>query len=70
MLRLIGTLNGAVWLGAAMFFSFGIAPGIFSAEMKSIFGDYYTGVIAQTLLPPLFHAALHLRGDRAATPVR
>jgi hypothetical protein len=54
VLRIIGTFNASIWLGAALFFTFGIAPGIFSVEMKRVFGDYYTGVIAQNLIGRYF----------------
>jgi hypothetical protein len=54
VLRIIGTFNAAIWLGAALFFTFGIAPGIFSVEMKRVFGDYYTGIIAQNLIGRYF----------------
>ena len=58
VLRFIGVFNAAIWLGAAVFFTFGVAPGVFSAEMKRIFGDEYTGFIGQQLISRYF--ALHL----------
>jgi hypothetical protein len=54
VLRIIGTFNVAIWLGSALFFTFGVAPGVFSVEMKRVFGDYYTGVIAQNLIGRYF----------------
>lgn len=54
VLRIIGVFNAAIWLGSAVFFTFGIAPGIFSDEMKRVFGDFYTGVIAQNLIGRYF----------------
>lgn len=61
VLRVIGTFNAAIWLGSALFFTFGIAPAIFSPEMKEVFappnaslGDYYLGVIAQHLIRRYF----------------
>ena len=62
VLRVIGTFNAAIWLGSAFFFTFGIAPGIFSAEMKEgLFAptnvstsDYYLGIIAQQLIKRYF----------------
>ena len=54
VLRIVGTLNAAIWLGSAVFFTFGIAPATFSADMKRIFGDYYTGIIAQHLIASYF----------------
>ena len=54
VLRIIGIFNAAIWLGSALFFTFGIAPGIFSEEMKRVFGDFYTGVIGQNLIGRYF----------------
>ena len=54
VLRIVGIFNAAIWLGSAIFFTFGIAPATFSAEMKRVFGDYYTGVIAQNLIASYF----------------
>ncbi len=61
VLRFIGIFNAAIWLGAAVFFTFIVAPGIFSPEMKRIFapagaplGDYYLGLIAQNLIGRFF----------------
>jgi hypothetical protein len=54
VLRIIGTFNAAIWLGSAIFFTFGIAPATFSAEMKRVFGEYHTGVIAQHLITSYF----------------
>ena len=38
-LRLIGLLNVAVWFGAGVFFTLGVAPAFFSPEMRTILGD-------------------------------
>ncbi|HWN96083.1 MAG TPA: DUF4149 domain-containing protein [Methylomirabilota bacterium] len=61
VLRIIGTFNAAIWIGSALFFTFGVAPGIFSDEMKQVFappggplGDYYLGFIAQKLIGRYF----------------
>lgn len=70
-IRLIGVLNAAVWLGAGVFFTFGIGPAVFSPEMKRIFGDYYPGVIAQMFIARYFKlqlicgiiAALHFAAE-------
>src|SRR5436190_8946410 len=53
-LRFIGIVNAAVWFGAALFFSFGIAPAFFTPEMKRLFGDFYCGLIAQAVLERYF----------------
>ena len=57
VLRFIGVFNAAVWLGSAVFFTFGVAPAVFSPEMKQLFapyGDYSTGLIAQQLISRYF----------------
>ena len=54
VLRIIGVFNAAIWFGSAIFFTFGIAPGVFSAEMKRVFGDFYVGVIGQNLIARYF----------------
>lgn len=60
-LRIIGIFNAAIWLGSAIFFTFGVGPGIFSPGMRDVFappggpmGDYYLGVIAQQLIARYF----------------
>lgn len=53
-LRTVGIFNAAIWLGAGIFFTFGIAPASFTPEMKRIFGEYYVGVIAQNFLGRMF----------------
>jgi uncharacterized membrane protein len=60
-LRIVGVFNAAIWLGSAMFFTFGVAPAIFSDEMKQVFAapgnplrEYYLGVIAQHLIGRYF----------------
>ena len=58
VLRVVGIFNVAIWLGASIFFTFGIAPATFSPEMKQIFGDYYTGIIAQNLIGSYFTVSL------------
>lgn len=54
ILRTIGIFNAAIWLGAGIFFTFGIAQAPFTAEMKRIFGDEYTGIIAQNFIGRFF----------------
>ena len=53
-LRTVGIFNAAIWLGAGIFFTIGIAPASFTPEMKRVFGDYYVGVIAQNFLGRMF----------------
>ena len=71
----MGILNAAVWLGAAVFFTFGTGPAPFSPEMKTLLGPnnypYFSGAIAQILIARYFHfqlvcaivAALHLAAE-------
>jgi len=54
VLRIIGVFNAAIWLGSAVFFVLAVAPGVFSEEMKRVFGAYYTGVIGQHLVGRYF----------------
>lgn len=51
---MLGIFNAAIWLGSALFFTFGVAPGVFSPEMKKVFGDEYTGFIGQQLIGRYF----------------
>jgi hypothetical protein len=59
-LRYAGILNAAVWLGAAVFFTAGVAPGVFSADTRKLFGDtafpYYAGGVALVLFKRYFLA--------------
>jgi len=48
-------MNAAIWFGAGLFFSFGVAPTFFSAQMKELLGgattgEVYAGLIAQLVL--------------------
>ena len=54
ILRLLGIMNATVWLGAALFFTFGIAPAFFTPEMKHLLGDIYSGLVAQMVLERYF----------------
>ena len=56
VLRFIGVTNAAIWLGAAVFFTFGMAPVIFSDELKRLLnGPFWPGLIAQMALERFFH---------------
>jgi hypothetical protein len=62
-LRFIGVINAAVWLGTAVFFTFGAGPACFSADMKTALGitaenSYFPGAIAQVILSRYFHVTL------------
>lgn len=50
ILRFVGILNAAIWLGGAVYFSFVSGQMPFSGEMKNLLGNsypYYSGAIAQ-----------------------
>ncbi len=49
-------MNAAVWLGASLFFTFGVAPAVFSNEMRSLLQHpFYPGAIAQILFKRFFY---------------
>lgn len=54
LLRFIGLVNAAVWLGAGVFFTLGVGQAVFADEMKRIFEKYYVGIIAQHLIGTYF----------------
>jgi hypothetical protein len=54
VLRFIGLLNAAVWLGAMIFFTFAVGPTFFTPEVKSLVGAPRAGVIAQMVLERYF----------------
>jgi hypothetical protein len=74
-LKFVGLLNGAVWFGAAIFFTFGVGLAPFSMEMKTLLGPnnapYFSGAIAQIFIARYFRcqlacavvAALHLLAE-------
>jgi hypothetical protein len=74
-LRFVGILNGAVWFGAAIFFTFGAGLAPFSLEMKTLLGPnnapYFSGAIAQILIARYYRfqiacavvAVLHLLAE-------
>src|SRR5690349_6838395 len=51
LLRFIGIMNAAIWLGGSIYFSFVAGKLPFSAEMQTLLGTqyfpYYSGAIAQ-----------------------
>ena len=61
-LRFIGILNAAIWLGGAVFFSFGAGQVPFSDAMMKLVGEanypYLSGAVAQLLVSKYF--ALHV----------
>lgn len=57
-LRFVGVANAAVWFGASIFFTFGIAPAFFSERMISLLTRPYAGAAAQIIIERYF--ILHL----------
>ncbi len=57
-LRIVGLVNAAIWFGAAVFFTFGIGPAVFSPDMRQVLGaanfPYFSGAIAQLLISRYF----------------
>ena len=53
LLRFVGVINAAVWLGAAVFFTFG-APAMFTPEAKTLLGEAQSGIAAMMLLTRYF----------------
>jgi glycerol-3-phosphate acyltransferase PlsY len=57
-LRFLGILNVGVWLGGAVFFTFGAALAIFSQETQNLLGpknySYFSGAIAQIVVARYF----------------
>jgi len=61
-LRFVGMVNAAVWLGAAVFFTFAGGPAVFSDDMKALLGPnnfpFFSGAIAQVLIARYFRLQL------------
>jgi len=62
-LRFIGIMNAAVWLGTAIFFTFGAEPACLSADMKNALGigageSYFPGAIEMVVMSRYYHVAL------------
>jgi len=57
VLRFVGLLNAAIWLGSGVFFTFGAGPAMFSQDMKQLLGASFTpysGLIAMILIKRFF----------------
>lgn len=54
ILRFIGLLNAAVWIGAAVFFTLAAGPAFFSDEMARLLPKAYAGAAAQIVLKRYF----------------
>ena len=56
VIRFIGILNAAIWLGAAVFFTFAVAPAFFVGEAKILgLHPFYLGAMAQLVLARFFY---------------
>lgn len=57
VLRFIGVLNAAVWLGAAFFFTFAVAPAFFTNEVKNVFQGsfFWPGLMLQFVIGRYFY---------------
>lgn len=56
VIRFIGVMNAAIWLGAAVFFTFAAAPAFFSGEIKTLgLHPFWPGAIAQLVLARFFY---------------
>jgi hypothetical protein len=53
-LRTIGILNGAVWFGSVIFFTFAAAPAFFSDDMIRLLGRPHAGAAAQLVVHRYF----------------
>lgn len=55
-------MNAAVWLGAAIFLTFGADPACFSADMKAALGvageSYFPGAISHVVMIRYYHITL------------
>ena len=60
--RFVGLMNAAVWFGAAVFFTVGAGPALFSQDMKHLLGEnhypYFSGAIAQVIIARYFDLQL------------
>jgi hypothetical protein len=55
VIRFVGILNAAVWLGAAVFFTFAAQPAFFSDEIKATgLHPFWPGAIAQLFVAQYF----------------
>jgi hypothetical protein len=58
VLRIIGIFNAAIWLGSTVFFTFGVARGVFSPEMEKVLTREYMGYVGQVLIGRYFTVSL------------
>ncbi len=58
-LRFVGIVNAALWFGASVFFAGVVLPGVFSEDLRRLFGEetayrYYAGGVAMALFQRFF----------------
>lgn len=53
-LRFFGIVNAAVWFGAALFFTFAVAPVFFLPATKQVLGEAQAGIVAMMVLDRYF----------------
>ena len=56
-------MNAAVWLGTAIFLTFGADPACYSADMRAVLGAgtggaYYPGAVAHVIMTRYYHITL------------
>jgi hypothetical protein len=55
VIRFIGVLNAAIWLGAAVFFTFAVAPAFFIGDVEKLgLHVFWRGAMAQLILARYF----------------
>lgn len=56
LLRFVGIVNAAVWLGAMVFFTFFAGPAFFTEDVVGLLGGsrYHAGAVAQVVLKKYF----------------
>ena len=56
VIRFIGVMNAAIWLGAVVFFTFAAAPAFFTGEIKTLgLHPFWPGAMAQLVLARFFY---------------
>jgi hypothetical protein len=56
VLRIVGVVNAAVWLGAAVFFTLAVGPAFFSPAAQAVpIHKFYAGALAEVVLGRYFY---------------
>ncbi len=53
LIRFVGIVNAAVWLGAVVFFTVAAGPAFFSAEMATVLPRQHAGRVAEIIISRL-----------------